>query len=102
MIKLSAGIRRLPFRDGDVTRFVSVRFVPMDMGLIGVWRRRVQTIINTQYSRYDPSQTTMFTRADVGWDWRKIYAGALVHSMFVKPVVAFCLVIDGPNSSVFR
>lgn len=59
---------------------VMVRIAPMTMGHVNLWHTHVQPLVDANYSHWATGVDVRSVRADVGWDWSKIFGLALAHN----------------------
>ena len=91
-------IQRLPFRTSHGTpEEAQVEFLPMTTALASAWHTEVQTIVDVSYA----PGASAWTRADVGWNWKRIRGLAIAHSLFLEPVAALALIVRDDQGTPF-
>lgn len=100
-------IKSLPcaLPNGSRSGKVQIEIVPMTRSLIIVWRQYVQIWIDLHYKHWQQGLLDEDVRADVGWNWLKIYRLAGLHNVASRApgsksgtALAWCLVISDASS----
>ena len=90
-------IQRLPFRTSQgIQMDALVEFLPMTTALASAWHARVQPLIDGRYA-----SRGVASRADVGWNWNRIRARAIMHSLFLEPAIALALIVRDEHDTAF-
>lgn len=99
---LNRPIRSLPSRDasGNVVQ-VAISIVPMTRRLVSQWASVVQPLVDVNYQHHAPGLPPRAVRADVGWNWRSIYALASAQSWFLSPARAICMTVQPSSAPPF-
>ena len=104
---LKRPIKTLPSTDAAGNQIdVAVSVVPMSSALIGRWASDIQPLIDNEYV-HDASSAASGkpVRADVGWNWRLIYAYAAAHTVAIGggsgPALAMAIVVQPSGASSF-
>lgn len=102
---LTNTIRSLPSRGAETAvEDVLIEVKAMRWEHVNLWHSEIQPLIDTNYRHWQPGIAPQDVRADVGWDWSKIYALALLHNTVryipgnkSGPAQAFAMVIRNEN-----
>jgi len=106
---LNAPIKVMPLAraaaNGDTN--IKVQIVTMTIELAIRWHVRIQPLVNRHYSAASVSSTAQRSRADVGWDWRLIFALSKLYSVGSLaqprsgPAMALAMVVDTGATGLF-
>jgi hypothetical protein len=104
MPALKNPIRWLPSENPDnpkAPRAAVVSVVPMSKALVKRWVTDIQPLVDEHYHFWIDADNADTTRADVGWNWKNIWLGAIGFSLIshvprVKSgrVRAMCIVVE--------